>query len=398
MQQIIEQINSLKTPLKLNSFINGKTVSITRDNPKDFLHLGKEVSLKIYDRQEIAAGQSRYQIVQQPIFKTKSKILNNRRGDLMLLINGMPVIHCELKRSGVPVSQGCNQIENYSRSGVFTGLFSLVQVFVAMEPNESKYFANPGSDGKFNKDYYFHWADFNNEPIKEWKKIASTLLSIPMAHQLIGFYTVADNADGVLKVMRSYQYYAANAISDKVAKIDWKSKNTLGGYIWHTTGSGKTMTSFKSAQLIANSKDADKVIFLMDRIELGTQSLNEYRAFSDENEDVQATENTGVLITKLNSSDPANTLIVTSIQKMSNINDEEDDSIVSISSINDGGILDTKELSKIEDIIDPFTAPNPNKEFKIDDETSEDKEWLDLSSIIDNAIHEVNTTHELYSK
>jgi len=323
MQQIIEQINTLKTPLKLNSFINGKTVSIVRDNPNDTRHFGKEVSLKIYDRQEIAAGQSRYQIVQQPIFKVKSKILNNRRGDLMLLINGMPVIHIELKRSGVPVSQGCNQIENYSRSGVFTGLFSLVQVFVAMEPNESKYFANPGMDGKFNKDYYFHWADFNNEPIKDWKKIASTLLSIPMAHQLIGFYTVADNADGVLKVMRSYQYYAANAISDKVAKIDWKTKNTLGGYIWHTTGSGKTMTSFKSAQLIANSKDADKVIFLMDRIELGTQSLNEYRAFSDENEDVQATENTGILITKLKSSDPANTLIVTSIQKMSNINDED---------------------------------------------------------------------------
>jgi type I restriction enzyme R subunit len=323
MQQIIEQINTLKTPLKLNSFINGKTVSITRDNPKDSLHLGKEISLKIYDRAEIAAGQSRYQIVQQPIFKTKSKILNDRRGDLMLLLNGMPVIHCELKKSGVPVSQACNQIENYSRSGVFRGLFSLVQVFVCMEPNESRYFANPGTDGKFNKDYYFHWADFNNEPINDWKKIASTLLSIPMAHQLIGFYTVADSADGVLKVMRSYQYYAANAISDKVAKIDWKNKNTLGGYIWHTTGSGKTMTSFKSAQLIANSKDADKVIFLMDRIELGTQSLSEYRSFSDENEDVQATENTGVLITKLKSNDPANTLIVTSIQKMSNINDEE---------------------------------------------------------------------------
>jgi len=323
MKQIIAQINTLKSPLKLNSFINGKTVSIKRDNPNDTLHLGKEISLKIYDRAEIAAGQSRYQIVQQPQFETKSKILNNRRGDLMLLINGMPVIHCELKKSGVSVSQACNQIEKYSYEGVFTGLFSLIQVFVCMEPNESRYFANPGTDGKFNKDYYFHWADFNNVEIKEWKKIASTLLSIPMAHQLIGFYTVADSADGVLKVMRSYQYYGANAISDKVAKRDWKSKNALGGHVWHTTGSGKTMTSFKSAQLIANSKDADKVIFLMDRIELGTQSLNEYRAFSDENEDVQATENTGVLITKLKSSDPANTLIVTSIQKMSNINDEE---------------------------------------------------------------------------
>ncbi|MCT7649092.1 type I restriction endonuclease [Aliarcobacter butzleri] len=105
MQQILEQINILKTPLKLNSFINGRTVSIVRDNEEDKLHFGKEISLKIYDRAEIAAGQSRYQIVQQPIFKTKSKILNDRRGDLMLLINGMPVIHIELKKSGVPVSQ-----------------------------------------------------------------------------------------------------------------------------------------------------------------------------------------------------------------------------------------------------------------------------------------------------
>ena len=148
------------------------------------------------------------------------------------------------------------------------------------------------------------------------------MLSIPMAHQLIGFYTVADDSDGVLKVMRSYQYFAASAISDKVSKTKWEAGNQLGGYVWHTTGSGKTMTSFKSAQLIASSKDADKVIFLMDRIELGTQSLKEYRGFADENESVQATENTGVLITKLKSTDPADTLIVTSIQKMSNIKDE----------------------------------------------------------------------------
>lgn len=323
MQQIIEQIETLKTPLKLNGFINGKSVAVVRDNPDDTLHFGKEVSLKIYDRREIAGGDSCYQIVQQPKFPTKSKILNDRRGDLMLLINGMPVIHIELKRSGIPVSRAYYQIEKYSHEGVFTGLFSLVQIFVAMTPEETVYFANPGQEGVFNPYYYFHWADFNNEPINEWDKIVSTLLSIPMAHQLIGFYTVADDSDGVLKVMRSYQYYAASAISDKVAKTKWDEKNQLGGFVWHTTGSGKTMTSFKSAQLIASSKDADKVVFLMDRIELGTQSLKEYRGFANENEDVQETENTGVLITKLKSSDPADTLIVTSIQKMSNIKEED---------------------------------------------------------------------------
>jgi type I restriction enzyme R subunit len=322
MQQIIEQINTLKTPLALNGFINGKTVSIKRDSPADKLHFGKEVSLKIYDRQEIAAGQSRYQIARQPKFPTHG-ILNDRRGDLMLLINGMPVIHIELKKSGIPVSQAANQIEKYSREGIFTGLFALVQIFVAMEPAETLYFANPGPEGKFNADYYFHWANFDNEPINDWKDIAGFLLSIPMAHQLIGFYTVPDDADGILKVMRSYQYYAASAISDSVSKTKWGGKNQLGGYIWHTTGSGKTMTSFKSAQLIANSKDADKVIFLMDRIELGTQALKEYRGFAEPGDDVQATENTQALIAKLKSDDPANTLIVTSIQKMSNIKEEE---------------------------------------------------------------------------
>jgi len=332
MQQIIEQIKVLKTPLKLNGLINGKTVAIKRDNPADKLHVGKEVSLKIYDRQEIAAGQSRYQIVQQPKFERGSPLRNDRRGDVLLLINGMPVIHVELKRSGIPVSQAVNQIEKYSKEGIFSGLFSLIQVFVAMEPEETKYFASPGMEGKFNPDYQFNWADFNNEPVNHWKDIASTLLSIPMAHQLIGFYTVADDSDGVLKVMRSYQYYAANAISDKVAKTNWQQLGSLnnnperlGGFVWHTTGSGKTMTSFKSAQLIAQSKDADKVVFLMDRIELGTQSLAEYNNFASDGEEVQATENTDVLITKLKSSDPAQTLIVSSIQKMSNIFEAVDD-------------------------------------------------------------------------
>ena len=277
-------------------------------------------------------------------------------GVAMLLINGMPVIHIELKRSGVYVSEAVNQIQKYSAEGMFSGLFSLIQVFVAMAPNEAKYFANPGIDGKFNPDYQFNWADFNNESKNQWKDIAADLLSIPMAHQLIGFYTVADNTDSVLKVMRSYQIEAAKAISDKVAKTNWKqlggnaSNNSerLGGYIWHTTGSGKTMTSFKSAQLIAQSKDADKVLFLMDRIELGTQSLTEYNNFAGDGEEVQATENTHVLMTKLKSTDPAQTLIVSSIQKMSNIVEAVDDE----GTVANSADIDTIRAKRLVFIID----------------------------------------------
>ena len=345
MQQIMEQVMNAKTPMKLNKFINGKSVLIKRDNPDDKLNFGKEVSLKIYDRLEIAAGLSRYQIAEQPKFPTKSKILNDRRGDLMLLINGMPVIHMELKKSGVSIKQACNQIEKYAAEGIFTGLFSLVQIFVAMNPEETVYFANPGPEGQFNPSYYFHWADFYNEPMNDWKDVTTALLSIPMAHMLVGFYTVADGSDGILKVMRSYQYYAASKISDAVSKAKWENDQQRGGYIWHTTGSGKTMTSFKSAQLIASSKDADKVIFLMDRIELGTQSLKEYRNFAEENEEVQATENTDVLVDKLKSTSPSDTLIVTSIQKMSNIKDDAQNKL----NPNDIALINAKRLVFIVD-------------------------------------------------
>lgn len=320
MDQIINKIQLLRTPLKINRFINGKTCTIKRDNPNDKTHLGKEVTLKIYDREEIAAGQSVYQIAEQPKFTKKFKFLPDRRGDFMLLINGMPVIHVELKRSGSYISQAQYQIEKYAKEGLFTGIFSLIQVFVAMTPDEMTYFANPGPEGVFNSKFYFHREDFNNEIVNDWRKIADQFLSIPMAHQLIGFYTVPDEGDGTLKIMRSYQYYAASRISDIVSKTDWESKTTdRGGYVWHTTGSGKTMTSFKAAQLIANSKDADKVIFLMDRIELGTQSLKEYKEFANDDEEVQSTESTKILISKLLSTNSNDTLIVTSIQKMSKI-------------------------------------------------------------------------------
>lgn len=319
MAQIIEQITTLRTPFSLNSFINGGTVAIKRDNPDDKLHLGKEVSLHIYDRHEIAGGKSRYQIVEQPKFAAPSSIFPTRRGDVMLLINGMPVFHIELKKSGIPLSKACNQIKKYSEQGIFTGLFSLVQIFIAMTPEDAVYYTNPGIDGKFNEDFYFHWANFDNAPIKNWYEFTQNLLYIPMAHQLIGFYTVADSKDGILKVLRSYQYYAVSAISNVVAQNKWDEKKQRGGYIWHTTGSGKTLTSFKAADLIAKSQDADKVVFLVDRKELDEQSYKHYQDFADDENDIQKTESTDILRGKLLSNSSFDTLIVTSIQKMSRI-------------------------------------------------------------------------------
>ena len=176
MEQILEQIRALKTPLRLNGFINGGTVQITRDNEADEHNFGKLVSLKIFDRNEIAAGKTRYQIARQPKFSAKNDIYPDRRGDFCLLINGMPVIHVELKKSMVPISEAQYQICKYLHEGVFTGLFSLVQIFVAMNPEECVYFANPGSYESYNEKFCFHWADSYNNPINRWDKIAELLL------------------------------------------------------------------------------------------------------------------------------------------------------------------------------------------------------------------------------
>lgn len=319
MRQVITQIETLKTPYKLNSFINGKSVTIIRDNPLDVAHFGKPVTLKIYDRLEIAAGSSRYQIVEQPIFKTTNPVYPSRRGDVMLLINGMPVYHIELKRSDVSISHAQTQIEKYMVNNAFTGIFSLVQIFIAMNPEEAVYFANPGPNAKFNPLYYFHWTDANNEYINEWHAFAHSLLSIPRAHEMIGFYTVADDSDCVLKVLRPYQVYAAETVSNKVSAAHWTHSEQRGGYVWHTTGSGKTLTSFKTAQLIASMSKADKVVFLIDRVELGEQSYFDYVHFANVDQNIYETSNTDALIRLLKSDESDEKVIVSSIQKMSRI-------------------------------------------------------------------------------
>ena len=363
MNQILEQVQALKTPYALNGFINGKTVAIKRENEAS-RHFGKEVSLDIFDREEISAGKSRYQIAQQPHFTPRSDLYPKQRGDLMLLINGMPMFHIELKRSGVPISQATNQIERYHKAGAFSGIFSLVQVFVAMTPEECRYFAN--TSGQLNPAFYFRWADFNNVYMNDWDKVVTHFLSIPMAHQFIGDYTIADAKDEQLKVLRSYQYYAVNKIADTVAKTDWTAGNQRGGYIWHTTGSGKTVSSFKAAQLISRRRDADKVIFLLDRIELGEQSLFEYKNFSDNENDVQETENRAILLTKLKSKQDCDCLIVTSIQKMSNIKVEEGENEADIEQI--GGkrlvfIIDEAHRTTFGDMLLTIKHTFPNALF-----------------------------------
>lgn len=327
IMQIMEHVRlKCNTPVKANIFINGKDICIIRDgDSKDTEHAGKEVYLEIFDPVEIAGGKSKYQIAEQIKYNTSANF-NDRRGDVLLLINGIPVIHIELKASGVSVTEASNQIKKYAKEGIWTGLFSLIQVFFAMTPEDVVYFANPGAYTNYNDAFFFHWGDVENNPIKDWKELCkgeNSILSIPEAHQLIGYYTIADKNKDVLKVSRSYQCHAIRAILRRVAAQKWGNNTPLGGYVWCTTGGGKTMTSFKAGQLIIDKGLVEKVVFVVDRVELNTQSLEEYNSFSREGEEVCETKNTHDLFTKLKSSKSKDGMMVTSMQKLERINDED---------------------------------------------------------------------------
>ena len=327
MMQIMEHVRlKCNTPVKANIFINGKDICIIRDgDSKDTEHAGKEVYLEIFDPVEIAGGKSKYQIAEQIKYNTSANF-NDRRGDVLLLINGIPVIHIELKASGVSVTEASNQIKKYAKEGIWTGLFSLIQVFFAMTPEDVVYFANPGAYTNYNDAFFFRWGDTLNNPIKDWKTLCkgeNAILSIPEAHQLVGYYTIADKNKDILKVSRSYQCHAIRAILKRVANQNWGDNTPLGGYVWCTTGGGKTMTSFKAGQLIIDKGLVDKVVFVVDRVELNTQSLEEYNSFSRDGEEVCETKNTHDLFNKLKSSKSKDGMMVTSMQKLERINDED---------------------------------------------------------------------------
>ena len=324
MDQVMDQVRTAaNTPVKANHFINGRPIAIKRDlNSPDTQHAGHDVYLDLFSPNEIAGGSSRYQIAEQIHFDDGS---TERRGDVTLLINGIPVIHIELKASGVSVDEAANQIMKYAQEGVWKGFLGLVQVFWAISPEDAIYFANSGDRQSFNPAFFFRWGDRDNNVINYWQDLiigSNHILSIPEAHKLIGYYTIADTAKDTLKVCRSYQYIAINAIVRRTAEHKWGNLDQLGGFIWCTTGGGKTMTSFKAGQLIIDMGLADRVVFVVDRMVLDEQSTDEYNSFQRPGESVESTANTVDLFSKLANDKTSDALIVTSIQKLQRINDE----------------------------------------------------------------------------
>jgi len=223
------------------------------------------------------------------------------RYDVTILINGLPLVQIELKRRGVELKQAYNQIQRYHKTS-FHGLFDYIQLFVISNGVNTRYFANnPNSGYKFT----FNWTDAANVPFNELEKFATSFFDKCTLGKIIGKYIVLHEGDKCLMVLRPYQFYAVEKILDRV-----KNSNN-NGYIWHTTGAGKTLTSFKAAQLVAELDDVDKVMFVVDRHDLDTQTQSEYEAF--EPGAVDSTDNTDELVKRLHGNSK---IIITTIQKL----------------------------------------------------------------------------------
>lgn len=256
---------------------------------------GKRIWVEFLNRQQWC--QNEFQVSNQITVEGRKKC----RYDVTILINGLPLVQIELKRRGIELKQAYNQIQRYHKTS-FHGLFDYIQLFVISNGVNTRYFANnPNSGYKFT----FNWTDAANVPFNELDKFAAFFLEKCTLGKIIGKYIVLHEGDKCLMVLRPYQFYAVEKILDKV-----KNSND-NGYIWHTTGAGKTLTSFKAAQLVSELDDVDKVMFVVDRHDLDTQTQSEYEAF--EPGAVDGTDNTDELVKRLHSNSK---IIITTIQKL----------------------------------------------------------------------------------
>ena len=316
--QVRKIISDIQTPYQAGQFLYGLNgVSQIEINLDD----GRHVFLTVFDQKQIGAGDTVYQVVNQIDRPAKIAGKENRRFDTTLLINGLPIIQIEEKCDTHDINEALNQMKQYIDENQYRDIFSTLQILIAISPNNVKYMANTTSES-FNKDFAFNWQRRgDNRIVRNWKEFADSMLSIPMAHQMATNYMILDGTKNrqCLKVMRPYQVYATQKALDGIKKADFEFGMNKVGYIWHTTGSGKTITSFKTAWLASRMPGVDKVVFLVDRIALTRQTCESYQAYDpDASEDilgsVQNTDNTTDLSRKLKSKD--NNIIVTSVQKL----------------------------------------------------------------------------------
>lgn len=304
---------------KASESIIEKTRKIHQDHIYDFVFdNGRIQNIYLLDKKEIA--RNKVQVINQ--FEQKGSHLN--RYDVTILVNGLPLVQIELKKRGVAIREAFNQIHRYSKESFNTenSLFKFLQIFVISNGTDTRYFANTTKRDKNSFDFTMNWAKSDNTLIKDLKDFTATFLQKNTLLNVLLNYSVFD-VSNILLIMRPYQIAATE-------RILWKIQNThftknwgnleSGGYIWHTTGSGKTLTSFKAARLATALDFIDKVFFVVDRKDLDYQTMKEYQRFSPDS--VNGSESTAGLKRNLEKKD--NKIIVTTIQKLNNLMKSED--------------------------------------------------------------------------
>ena len=304
------EFEQVKNQLQFSSFYKAGEW-LVGENGKVMVHVQRDTErlhLVVMNHEHIAGGSSVYEVINQYRALADEDSRQNRRFDVNLMINGLPLIHIELKNKQHSYMDGFWQIKKYIGEGKFTGIFSSVQMFVISNGVDTKYFS-AASDADLNSKFISGWLDRENNPVSDYLDFAKSVLRIPEAHEMIARYTVLDEDAKRLILLRPYQIHAIEAIRDA-------SKTGQSGYVWHTTGSGKTLTSYKATRnLLMDIPTIDKTIFLIDRKDLDTQTTMAFQAYANNDIiDVDETDNVFDLKRKLKSDDRQ--VIVTTIQKL----------------------------------------------------------------------------------
>lgn len=305
------EFKQVQNTLSFNSFYAAAT-SIRGENGIMKVEVRREdaslgtVRLHVLNNNDIAGGMSVYEVVNQVRHEDDHK---DRRLDVTLLINGLPLIHIELKSRSVGYMKAFNQIEKYIKEGRFQGIYSTVQMFVVSNGVNTRYIA-PHHKG-MNTKFLSRWVDADNQAVEELIPFADSVLSIPEAHLMVADYTVLDKESKALILMRPYQIHAINAVKKA-------SRNQQSGYVWHTTGSGKTLTSYKVAKNLLKIPRLDKTVFVVDRVDLDQQTTSSFLNYSENDVvEIDETDNVRDLINKLESKDRQ--VIITTIQKFNTV-------------------------------------------------------------------------------
>ena len=308
------EFEQVKNQLQFSSFYKAGEW-LVGENGKVMVHVQRDTEklhLVVMNHEHIAGGSSVYEVINQyKALKSEdedSTDVRDRRFDVTLMINGLPMIHIELKNKQHSYMDGFWQIKKYIGEGKFTGIFSAVQMFVVSNGVDTRYFAAAG-DTELNPKFMSGWVDRKNNPVSDYLSFAKSVLRIPQAHEMIARYTVLDEDARRLILLRPYQIHAIESIREA-------SKTGESGFVWHTTGSGKTLTSYKATRnLLMDIPSIDKTIFLIDRKDLDTQTTMAFQAYANNDlVDVDETDNVNDLKKKLKSADRQ--VIVTTIQKM----------------------------------------------------------------------------------